>query len=106
MAWDPRSSRKYQATRQAWLPTADPTCCLCHTHVDALLPAGYPASPTVEHTLPIRVILAQTQTRQAAIDLACDTDLWLLAHSRCQSRQGAAVTNSRTKPREGASRRW
>jgi 5-methylcytosine-specific restriction endonuclease McrA len=105
MAWDPRSSRKYQAIRKSWLPTADPTCCLCHTHVDVLLPAGYPASPTVEHTLPIRVILAQTQTRQAAIDLACDTNLWLLAHSRCQSRQGAAVTNA-AQQRPAGSRQW
>lgn len=105
MTWDPRSTSRYQAARRAWLPTAEPRCCLCGGDVDVLLPAGYPGSPTVEHTLAIRDILAMTETRQQALDLACDTSLWATAHHRCQAQQGARATNARKQPRRG-SRAW
>ena len=105
MSWDPRTSRRYQAARKAWLPTADPVCCLCGCFVDVTLPARLPAGPSVEHTVPVRVILATTQSRAEALDMACDTSLWGLAHKLCQDRQGAQVTNSRHQPR-GGSRRW
>ena len=87
------------------MPTVDPVCALCGGPVDITLPARYTAGPSVEHTLPIRSILAMTQTNKDALDLACDTSLWALAHSRCQSQQGAAVTNNRHRPRRG-SRDW
>lgn len=104
---DPRSHSRYQATRRTWLPTAHPICCLCGQPVDLTLPATHRYGPTVEHTVPIRSILAMARSYDEALTLACDTTLWLLAHKRCQDRQGAAVTNARRRrgPRQ-PSRAW
>ena len=93
---DPRGSSLYRRTKAQWLPTADTTCALCGKHVDTLLPPGYPQSPTVEHTLPIRTILTMTQTWDEAVTLACDTTLWAMAHHLCQSRQGGKVQRGAT----------
>lgn len=104
-AFDPRDSRRYRTARKRWLPTAEPVCCLCGGEVDMLLPSRYPGSPTVEHTLPVREILAMTETREQAIALACDVSLWSVAHSKCQSRQGAEARNAQIAPRR-SSRAW
>lgn len=103
--WDPRTHSRYQRLRREWLRTADPVCCLCGNDVNTALPGRHPQGPTIEHTVPIRLILVQTQTKDEALDMACNTSLWAMAHSRCQSQQGARVTNGRTQPRR-SSRRW
>lgn len=100
---DPRSHRRYVAARAAWLPTAEPWCCLCSRPVDLTLPAGLPTSPTVEHTLPIRTILAMAGSYAEAVALACDTSLWRTAHLICQQRQGAQAGNR--SPKRGVRRR-
>lgn len=92
-------------TRAAWLPTAYPVCCLCGEPVDATLPGTAPRGPTVEHTLPVRRILAMSRSWDEALALVCDTSLWLLAHKVCQDRQGAAVVNGSPKRRGAAVRR-
>jgi hypothetical protein len=104
---DPRSHPRYQRARKAWLPTADPVCALCGGNIDTLIPGTWPAGPTVEHTIPIRTILAMTDNDADALRMACDTSLWAMAHKKCQSRQGAKAANEgRTKTRRGGSRTW
>lgn len=104
---DPRSHPRYSRTRRAWLPTADPVCCHCRRPVDTSLPGTHPLGPTVEHTLPVRVILASVGSWADAVDLACDTSLWLLAHKRCNDAQGAHVTNAKARQQvRPGSRRW
>lgn len=51
-------------------------------------PGTHNDGPTVEHKLPIRHIVAGVQGYQDAVDLACNQDLWDLAHRKCQNRQG------------------
>lgn len=94
---DPRSHRRYTDTARRHIALAPPTvpCALCHHDVDTTLSAG-PGKPTVEHRLPIRTILATARTQAEALTLACDVTMWGIAHSRCQSQQGAGVTNSRS----------
>lgn len=88
---DPRTSHRYRALRAAWLPTAHPVCVLCGKGVDITLPPGLRDSPTVEHIVPIRTILATSSTWAEAVAMCCDTSLWALAHRRCQVTQGAKV---------------
>ena len=91
---DPRQTRRYTELRKAWLPTqAGLRCWLCDQPVDVTLPGTHSLGPTVEHTLPVRDILRAAATWDDAVAIACDTRLWRLAHSHCQSRQGARVSN-------------
>lgn len=108
-----RSTSAYRKARRHWLAgfRGQGTCCLCGGLVDCTLPGTHPDGPTPEHRLPVRRIEGMVSNREQAIALACDTSLWSLAHNRCQSRQGAHVTNAirRTKQRPrmtGASRDW
>lgn len=106
---DPRSHRRYVQTRAAWLPAqAGRRCCLCGEPVDITLPATSRLGPTVEHTLPIRDILRLANSWAEAVAMACDTSLWDLAHRRCQSQQGARVSNvtRHGRPERKPSRRW
>lgn len=94
---DPRSHRRYRTAAKAFIaahPQGTP-CCLCHEPIDTSLPSTTPNGPTVEHGMPIRVILASAHSDQHALDMACDTSLWGVAHRVCQDRQGAAATNAR-----------
>lgn len=94
MARDPRSHRRYIEARAAWLSTITAgNCCLCGKPVDLALPATYANGPTVEHKLPVRVIMRTAPTWLDAVAMCCDTSMWGLAHRRCQSRQGALVSN-------------
>ena len=108
MLKDPRSHRRYKTASAAWIRNQDPgsPCCLCGDPVDTSLPRTVPAGPTVEHRLPVRDILAQADTQQQALDLACNEDLWDLAHRVCQDRQGASVTNGRAAVVYEPSRDW
>ena len=113
---DPRSSGTYTKKRREWLngfQRQPAPCCMCPGLVDTSLPGTHPDGPTIEHTLPIRTILAEARTYREAVAIACDTSLWALAHKRCQSRQGQAVTaetnrqrNEAAKVLDGASRVW
>ena len=116
---DPRSHRRYVTTRRHWLngyQGGPGTCCLCGNPVDTSLPGTDPHGPTIEHTLPIRDILALARDDAHALALACDTSLWQLAHRRCQARQGQVVTAGINRARNqstktlatalGASRDW
>ena len=113
---DPRNHRRYLQARKAWLAGYQGrpgTCCLCGQPVNTSLPGTHRLGPTIEHRLPIRVIRATAQTWAECVALACDTSLWGLAHRRCQSRQGQAVTtvlnrrrNAARKAARTASRDW
>lgn len=97
MLKDPRSHRRYVTAAKAYIAAAEPgtPCALCDEPVDTTLPSTHRDGPTIEHRLPVRRILAAAQTQREALDLACDTSLWGIAHARCQSRQGADVTNGK-----------
>ncbi len=106
---DPRTSRRYQKARAAWLPSqAGLRCWLCDQPVDVTLPGTHPAGPTVEHRLPVRDIQATAATWDDAVALACDVNLWAICHNKCNSRQGAVVSNKRRhgKPDNPPSRDW
>lgn len=105
---DIRSHRRYAAAARAWLPSqAGRPCCLCGCGIDPGLPATHPYGATVEHTLPVRVIVAQARSRADALDMVCDTRLWDVAHRVCQARQGQrASIESRHPVVVGASRAW
>lgn len=108
MLRDPRSHKRYRTASATWIaaqPDGSP-CGLCGQPVDTSLPRTAPLGPTVEHRLPIRDILATSETQQQALDLACDQDLWDLAHRVCQDRQGASVTNGRAAVVYEPSRDW
>lgn len=93
---DPRSHRRYRTAAKAHI-AANPgaTCCLCDQPIDTTLPSTTPRGPTIEHLVPIRVILATARDDAQALAMACDTSTWGIAHRRCQSQQGADVTNGR-----------
>ena len=57
-----------------------------------------PRGPTIEHTYPVRMILARAQSWEHAVELACITTQWRLAHRLCQNKQGARVTNAPHQP--------
>lgn len=112
---DPRSHRRYVEARRLWLDGyggGTGICILCKRPVNTSLPGTHPLGPTIEHRLPIRVIAATARDWPELLAMACDTRLWALAHRRCQSRQGAQVTNQRKKPRRtrtqtvNSSREW
>jgi hypothetical protein len=109
---DPRASRRYRTLRTTWLRAADPTCALCGKGVDISLPGTHPWGPTIEHTIPVRTILAVTDTWPDALAMACDTTLWAMAHTRCQQQQGARATSAinaerhRRDARRRGSRDW
>lgn len=106
---DPRSTRRYIELSAAWLASLDhATCALCRRPVDLTLPRRHPLGPTVEHTVPVRRILATTSTWAEAVALTCDTSLWAVAHSVCQARQGRAAQAERRRPRRARrpSRAW
>lgn len=95
---DPRSHRRYRTLAATYKQQHHGTACaLCG------LPVTHAA--TIEHRLPVRTILAMSSTDAEALALACDVTMWGLAHSRCQSQQGAAVTNARVEAHQ-PSRRW
>lgn len=105
---DPRSHRRYVAAAVAFIarsPQVVP-CALCDEDVDTTLSRRSKRGPTIEHKLPIRTILASATTQAQALALACDEGLWAIAHSECQSRQGAGVTNGRPERAGTPSREW
>lgn len=105
---DPRSHRRYAEASAAYIARAPHlvTCALCGEDVDTTLPRTHRRGPTIEHRLPVRTILATCSTQAEALTLACDQNLWDIAHSECQSRQGAGVTNARGAPVGTPSRDW
>lgn len=105
---DPRSHRRYVAAAKAFIARApNPTpCALCSDDVDTTLPRTTRRGPTIEHRIPVRTILATAQSQAQALTLACDESLWGIAHSECQSRQGAHVTNGRPSTTGTPSRAW
>ncbi len=106
---DPRTSRRYRNQRAQWIPTqAGLRCWLCDQPVDVTLPGTHPLGPTVEHRLPVREIQAAAATWDDAVAIACDINLWAIAHSRCQSQQGARVSNvtRHGKSERNPSRAW
>jgi 5-methylcytosine-specific restriction endonuclease McrA len=105
LAKDPRSSHRYRKTRAEYLRTAHHACCLCGKGVDPQLPPGYPGSPTIEHRLPVRRILAMTTTWEEAVALACDTSWWGVAHKGCQDAQGGRASHENDQRPTGV-RAW
>lgn len=96
-AGDPRGSKQYADARARYLGALGDvaTCCMCRQPIDMSLSGRDRAGPTVEHMLPIRDILARTQTYAQAVNLACDITWWDVAHRACQCKQGADVTNGK-----------
>lgn len=91
---DPRNSPAYRAARAEYRDELEGTvvrCCLCHELIDLRLPYTAPRGLTIEHRLPIRVIIATTETWAEAVELAADPTYFAPAHRRCQSAQGGRV---------------
>lgn len=105
---DPRSHRRYVEASAAYIARAPHlvTCALCGEDVDTTLPRTHRRGPTIEHRLAVRFILANVRSQAEALAVACDEDLWSIAHSECQSRQGAGVTNGRPASDGTPSRPW
>jgi hypothetical protein len=106
---DPRSHRRYIALRAQWLPTqAGRDCCLCGRPVDVALPGMSRWGPTVEHRIPVRVILRTAASWDHAVAMCCDVTTWDIAHRHCQSRQGgrAGADATNGKPANVPSRDW
>lgn len=94
---DPRSHRRYRTLAATYKQQHHGTACaLCG------LPVTHAA--TIEHRLPVRTILAMSSTDAEALALACDVTMWGLAHSRCQSQQGARAVNAARAQQEQPSR--
>lgn len=94
---DPRSHRRYvDAARVYKQQNHGAPCALC----------GLPVltSPTVEHRLPIITIQETARDYAEAVALACDQSMWAMAHSRCQSQQGARSANARRRKNQPS--RW
>ncbi len=107
MPSDIRSHRRYTTLARTWLPQqAGRPCCLCGQGIDPSLPSTHPYGATVEHTLPVRVILATARSRAEALDLVCDVRLWDVAHRRCQDRQGSRAARRAPVARPTPSRVW
>lgn len=104
---DPRSHRRYVEAARTYIAQAPALvpCALCDDDVDTTLPRTARLGPTIEHRLPVRTILATAQTQAEALAIACDQNLWGIAHRVCQDRQGAGVTN-RTVAEGTPSRDW
>lgn len=95
---DPRSHRRYRTLAAAYKRQHHgEACALCHLPVVS--------RATIEHRLPVRTILAMSSTDAEALALACDTSMWGMAHSRCQSQQGARAVNERKPQRVTARQR-
>lgn len=107
-ARDPRSHRRYRTAAKAYIAAHQPgtPCCLCDQPIDTRLPSTTALGPTIEHRVPIRVILNQARDNDQALALACDTSTWGIAHRRCQDKQGAQVTNGRDAVTYTPSRTW
>lgn len=104
---DPRTSGTYKAARAIWLRNCGTRCALCGGTVQLDLSGMHPYGPTIEHTLPIRTIIATAPDYPAAVAMCCDTSLWQLAHRRCQAMQGArAVNATRAGTDQRSSRAW
>lgn len=103
---DPRKSRRYRAAALRWIRARRGwPCALCGVEVNVDLPGTHPWGPTIEHTVPVRVLVATATSRANLLDLVCDEKTWALAHRRCQASQGARVTN-RARQTQRGSRRW
>lgn len=110
---DPRATRRYRTARALWLAGykgGTAPCALCPWPVDCSLPGTHPWGPTIEHTVPVRVLVAQARDWAQAVAMTCDTSQWAVAHKRCQDRQGGAssVERPRYAPSSslGCSRDW
>lgn len=97
---DPRSHSRYRALRLTYLARHAPAypCCLCGQTVDLSLPGMSPWGPTIEHRIKVDALRRVARDEAELLDLCCDTTTWGIAHRRCQNRQGAGVTNGKSKP--------
>jgi len=102
---DPRSSAQYTRAARTYINDRrriEISCALCGELVNMAASSMTPLGPTIEHRIPVRSLKAMTDDRAELLRLVCDQSWWAIAHSRCQSRQGAAVTNSKAQK----SREW
>ena len=97
----PRTRGPYITQRKKYLATITAArCCLCGGPVNMAAPRKSPMGATIEHRIPVRKILADARSWAEVMALVCDTRHWSIAHSRCQSRQGAIAANTgRGRPR-------
>ena len=100
MISDPRSSGTYTRTRRQWLDQLPliVICCLCGDDLDTSLSGNDPDGPTVEHRIPVRVIINSGADWSQIVRMTCDTGAWAPAHRRCQNAQGADVVNAVQQP--------
>lgn len=92
---DPRSSRRYRTAALAYLDAhrrEAVACALCGGQVDMTAPSTSDPGPSVEHTVPVRWIVANAPDYATAVDWACDVTRWAIAHRGCQNRQGGQAT--------------
>lgn len=112
---DPLHDARYIRKRAAWLAgyAGQPhPCHHCGRPVDTTLPGTAQWGPTVEHTTPIRDIVAMARDYDDALAMALDTSRWALSHRRCNVLAGARVGGRMARKRRvrtddlGASRKW
>lgn len=104
---DPRSHRRYTDLARAYIAARRDQaimCALCAEPVNMAAPRTHDDGPTIEHRLPIRVIVKQASNFNDALNICCDQSKWAIAHRSCQNRQGAQARNN-SSPRT-PSRIW
>lgn len=104
---DPRRDHRYAKARRAWLQRVPPNtgCHFCGVPVNTGLPGTHPQGPTVEHLVPIHVMLQRADSYRVALDWALDENGWVLAHHRCNSVDGGNKRQNKTA-NDRPSRRW
>jgi len=101
---DPRSHRRYTDLAKQHIAALANTvvhCALCGQPVNMYAPRTTDAGPTIEHRVPVRRLRKLAHDEQDLLDLVCDTELWGVAHRRCNSNQGGiAAAHISTKSRD------
>lgn len=104
---DPRSHRRYTDLARAYIAANQDRpirCALCGKPINMQAPRTHSTGPTVEHRLPIRIIMRTATSFAEALNMCCDQTKWAIAHRGCQNRQGGHAANQHA-PRV-PSRQW
>lgn len=81
------NGHRYREAKRRFVGKAEPWCTICGAEVDKTLEWPDPASPTVDHIIPL-----------ARGGNAMDVALWGLAHLRCNRLKSDTMPGSGTRP--------
>ena len=81
------NGHRYREAKRRFVGKAEPWCTICGAEVDKSLEWPDPASPTVDHIVPL-----------ARGGKAMDVALWGLAHLRCNRLKSDSLPGSGTRP--------